>query len=318
MRRLFVALLLVGFLDASSENASEIQLLSQEKDTLIFEGFCELVVYYCSPMNTAAFPNDLHLIAGTDTVCYNSGNHYYKTEMFEAGGGEVVVEGKWWNRGTLPLKLESQHRYVLEVHLRSRTIPLPEIQYSYDKPVLYVHSDSTRHMHIRVRPYGKFKFTYPEYNTGWSIETNPDGSITHKGRSYQYLFWEGLSGSTKVPVDPSVGFLVEKDSLVEFFEQKLDRLGFNSKEQADFITYWVPKMINHPRCYIHLIINEEYDAVATHRILPKPDHLVRVFVFWAGLPDGFTPELTPQEIPTSKLSGTYVLEWGGTEIPVTL
>ncbi len=318
MRCLFAAFFMLAHVAGRSNNPTEIQLLSQEKDPSIFEGFCELVVYYCSPLNTAAFPNDLHLIAGKDTVCYNTGNHYYKTEMFEAGGEEIIVEGKWWNRGKLSLKLESQHRYVLEVHLSSRTIPLPEIHYSYDKPVLYVHTDSTQQMHIRVRPYGKFKFTYPSYNRGWSIQANTDGSITHRGRSYQYLFWEGVSGSTKVPVDPTIGFLVQKDSLVNFFEEKLTRLGFNSNEQADFITYWVPKMIKYPTCYVHLIINEKYDAIATHRILPKPDHLVRVFVFWAGMPEGFHPTLTPQEIPESKLSGTSVLEWGGTEIPVTL
>ncbi len=102
--------------------------------------------------------------------------------------------------------------------------------------------------------------------------------------------------------------------MISFLEEKLTLAGLNSKEQADFITYWVPRLTQNEINFVRFEFNEECNRYAELEITPKPDHLVRFYMVWSPM-DSAT-QLTPraQQISAQKREGFTVLEWGGVEI----
>ena len=49
------------------------------------------------------------------------------------------------------------------------------------------------------------------------------------------------------------GFFVGSDQVVSFLEKKLTDAGLSSKEQADFITFWGPKLAQNELNFVHFI-----------------------------------------------------------------
>ena len=120
--------------------------------------------------------------------------------------------------------------------------PEPELELELErepedeKPVLYFYPKETTEIEVKLDYQGEFTFTYPEYNNGWNMIAHPDGTLVDPktNRSYNYLFWEGQLKRESI----DEGFVVKGSEVVPFLEEKLSTLGLNSKEQADFITYW--------------------------------------------------------------------------------
>ena len=100
-----------------------------------------------------------------------------------------------------------------------------------------------------------FTTVYPKFTNKdtWNVHAEPDGTISIKDRKYPYLFWEALSYET---IDLNEGFVVTDKEAEAFLEEKLDILGLNNKEKTDFITYWLPVLINF---YLINIKNYKYD-----------------------------------------------------------
>lgn len=110
------------------------------------------------------------------------------------------------------------------------------------------------------------------------------------------------------------GFIVNQQNVVEFLEDKLSIMGFNSNETEDFITYWAPLMTKHQNMYVHFMFNTEYDSIATIDISPKPDNLFRVNMLWSDFTEG---QAVPKEQKLQKFTrkGFSVIEWGGAYTP---
>lgn len=225
---------------------------------------------------------------------YNSNHYEIETDSIE------IKEG--WQTG-------------ISVNFESSRVPVMA-----EKPVIYVYPDATKQINIQLGVNGSLGFTYPLYNPvknngpgqeGWSFTADADGTIHMNGKEYDYLFWDAQTNINVTKVNQESGFVVKRENLTTFFEEKLTAMGLNAREREDFITYWAPQMQNTETCFIHFLFTEEYDEVATINITPKPDHLFRVFMLWDDAAPLDQSRISEQKIESFERSGFTVVEWGG-------
>ncbi|ASS49358.1 MAG: hypothetical protein CHH17_11570 [Candidatus Fluviicola riflensis] len=184
-----------------------------------------------------------------------------------------------------------------------------------EKPVIYLYPEMTQTVDVTLKPVGELQFTYPAYENGWKITATPDGTLTHNGKNYPYLFWDAAMNRDMSSVDVSQGFVVEKENTIAFLEEQLNIFGFTPQERTDFITYWGPRLASEKRAFIQFVWGKATDQFGQLNISPQPDNINRVYIQWKSLKDGETiPQPTPQIIPVLDRSGFDVLEWGGVEL----
>jgi hypothetical protein len=184
-----------------------------------------------------------------------------------------------------------------------------------DKPVIYVYPQESQDISILLDLKGEIGFTYPNYDIGWNFTADPDGTIHMNDKKYHYLFWDGKTAIDNNTIDWNEGFIVERDSLVPFFEEKLKLMGLNSKEAEDYITYWCPRMVANEKNYIHFMFNEEYNEYAGLNVTPAPDKMFRVFMLWTKAEENKNMQVVPQVIESFEREGFTIVEWGGAEMP---
>ena len=183
-----------------------------------------------------------------------------------------------------------------------------------DKPVIYLYPTLPTLVDIKVKPVGEFTFTYPSYGNGWKVEAEPSGDLKIGDNHYNYLFWESTQQMNMEMVDLQKGSLIEGENVLAFLEDQLTAFGFNSKEKADFITFWGPQLQKNELNFIHFVVNDECDQFATLDISPKPDHLYRFYILTFPLGSNTKMHLEEQQLPKMHREGFTVLEWGGSHI----
>jgi len=182
-----------------------------------------------------------------------------------------------------------------------------------EKPVIYLYPEKNILAEVKVKPVGELTFTYPEYNDGWKVDASPSGDLSTSQGTFNYLFWEAQT--TYFALDSkSEGFIVNKKDVKAFLEEKLTEFGLNSKEQADFITYWGPQLMKNERSIVQFHFNDEVDQFAELEVTPTPDKIYRIYMVSAEIPDGTIMNNSNQEIPKMKREGFVVLEWGGSTV----
>lgn len=161
------------------------------------------------------------------------------------------------------------------------------------KPVIYLYPQETTNVEVKLDFNGELIATYPNYNNGWSVTAEPDGTLTNQtdGREYSYLFWEGLYDHNW---DLSTGFVVRGKDTIAFLQEKLAKLGLTPREYNEFIVYWYPLMKDNPYNLIHFA-GKEYTDAAPLTITPTPDSLPRVFMV-------YKPVTEKIEIPEQSLA----------------
>lgn len=96
----------------------------------------------------------------------------------------------------------------------------------------------------------------------------------------------------------------------KFLKEKLPILGLTPREYNDFITYWVPRMMNNAYNKI-TFAGAQYEALAPLTVTPAPDSILRVHMVFQAID---TPETIPEQILKPFVrTGFTVVEWGGTE-----
>lgn len=180
------------------------------------------------------------------------------------------------------------------------------------KPVIYAYyPDQEIKVDINYTA-GQIIAEYPTRDQGgWQLTASVDGRLTMAdGREFPYLFWEARPDA--IPsYDMSTGFCVAGNDAVSFLEEKLSILGLNSKETADFITYWYPVMQRNKYNLVKFATSE-YTDVARLSVLPSPDTMIRVFMVFKAV-DQFV-NVAPQELVSVAREGTVIVEWGGTNL----
>lgn len=179
-----------------------------------------------------------------------------------------------------------------------------------EKPVIYLYPEQVQEVYVQLELDGEFTCTYPEYDNGWKVMAYPDGTLRDQdtGKEYNYLFWEGTSGTE---YDLSRGFVVEGKDTAGFLEEKLAYLGLNEKERNEFIVYWLPRMEDNKYNLI-TFQGEDYTEHAKLKISPEPDSILRVFMVYKPLDKAI--DIPEQELEPFEREGFTVIEWGGAEM----
>ena len=176
------------------------------------------------------------------------------------------------------------------------------------KPVIYLYPEQPTQVTVKLDYMGRITTEYPASEEGvWTVQAQPDGSLIYGGREYNYLFWEGIS-----PLYQNFtfkdGFVIARTDYVAFLEEKLALLGLSQTEQADFISYWLPKMQQYDFVELRFLY-EEYERLAKLTVTPAPDTTIRVFVMMKGLDQAIS--LPEQKLESQTRQGFTVVEWGG-------
>lgn len=188
------------------------------------------------------------------------------------------------------------------------TVPGCEFGGKIEKPVIYLYPERTSEITVRLDYAGELTCTYPQYDDGWTVTAEPDGTLYSDGREYSYLFWEG---SADIEYDFSRGFCVKGEDTLGFLLEVLPAIGLTPREYNDFIVYWLPRMQDNAYNLISFQ-SEAYTDAAALEIEPQPDSLLRVFMAYKPL--NAPVEIEPQTFEAFERIGFTVVEWGGTEI----
>ncbi len=179
------------------------------------------------------------------------------------------------------------------------------------KPVIYLYPEKNTEVSVKV-DIKEFTKTEPKYGeNGWKVIAKPNGELINleDNKVYPYLFWEGYSDKE---VSINNGFVVEKKDVNSFLSDNLAKLGLNEKESSDFKEFWIPKMLASKGDYLRVsfVGTQEFNKVAPLTISPKPDSLIRVFMFYQPLKEKIS--IAPQKLSAIERKGFTVVEWGGT------
>lgn len=218
----------------------------------------------------------------------------------------------WHDIRSKSLQLTKYSLTNIKIYFEAKEMKMPQVTYDLGKPALYFYPLRRTEINVNLIFDGKISFSYPKYESGWKFFANPNGKLEFGENLYNYIFWEGVKEVESLRTNWDEGFIINSDSLVEFFERNLKTLKLNSQEIEDFITFWVPKMKLHSKNFIHFLFDKEYDQLVSLKIEPNPDNLIRFFMVWAPLQNNLN--LTPQKFPVYKRNGFTVVDWGGTEI----
>jgi len=179
-----------------------------------------------------------------------------------------------------------------------------------EKPVIYLYPEQPMEVSVTLRLHGaRFTETIPDYNEGWCVLAQPDGTLTNlaDGKTYPYLFWEALP-DTPLPL-PQEGFIVAREDLAGFLNEKLAYLGLNDAEAGEFAAFWLPRLLRNEYTLIHFA-GKEYDERFPLQVSPAPNSLLRVFMVARAAAGN--ERIAPQELVPFERKGFAVIEWGGT------
>ncbi len=186
------------------------------------------------------------------------------------------------------------------------------------KPVIYLYPTATTELSVKLNYSGKLLFTYPHYDKKWEVIAHPNGKLINKkdNREYSYLFWDGEKKYSDSDVVYENGFVVPKDSIVQFLQNKLSQLGLKPHEYNEFIVFWTPYLAQNEWNFIHFRIGKEYDVISTNEVNPVPETEIRIFMDFKKVNAPF--DIEPQEITTPTRKGFTLVEWGGAELKQTI
>lgn len=193
-----------------------------------------------------------------------------------------------------------------------KIIDTKKCTYTDDKPVIYIYN-TTGKKEVTVgieKIHGEnLKLTYPKaYKNYWTVIADETGKLLVDGKKYNYLYWED---TTTVPFNIDKGFCVRGTDTVEFLESALEDLGLNEYERNDFITYWLPQMVDNK--YNLISFNPpEYEKYYALKSNPKSDNTIRVFMVF--IKSNEYVDLERQNLSAFnnlERDGLTIVEWGG-------
>lgn len=226
---------------------------------------------------------------------------------------EFYYNSEYLEITTDSIEIKPAHRSQVEICFAPSDKPM-----LMRKPVIYLYPQQPTDVQIELKTIHPFSFTYPTYgtdslNAGWKIKAYPNGTLEQDGKKFGYIFWEAPSAFFSPPYKQP-GFVVNKNELVAFFEEKLGHIGLNSREIQDFVTYWVPEMQTHENVYLNFIFDPQYNVHAHLKVSPQPDQMIRLMMLWEPCDANEKASITMQELPKFERKGFTLVEWGGTRV----
>ena len=178
------------------------------------------------------------------------------------------------------------------------------------KPIIYLYPESDMNIDISFKDPSKLTTSYPRYINGWSVLAHPDGNITYNNKNYYALYYEA-NNSIEFSKQEE-GFVVAKNDLIPFLEEKLSILGLNEREANEFIVYWLPILEENEYNYIRFATTSEVENNIPLEINPTPETLIRVLMTYKKADKN--TKVKEQVLERKTRTGYTVVEWGGTKI----
>jgi hypothetical protein len=205
------------------------------------------------------------------------------------------------------------------------------------KPVIYLYPQHKEDVTVQLKNTTFFNIDIPTYDNGWNVSAGPDGQLTDlragdtncdkinyslpglayakqacKTGMYPYLYWSGSTLNSIRP-DSSEGWVVSRDNLQSFLQDKTAAMGFSSKESIDMISYWLPEMLSKTQPYfkINFYQTADMDKFIPLIVTPKPDTELRMFMNWSPLDSKPIIEPQPESLIHVQRKGFMLVEWGG-------
>lgn len=173
------------------------------------------------------------------------------------------------------------------------------------KPVIYLYPEKTINVVVKVG--AQITKSEPAYQGSWQATAEPSGKLTVAGKTYPYLFWEGL-GYGLYPEVKS-GTIVPLADVQKTVEKQLSYIGLNQKEIGDFLEFWMPKMPASNYVRLTWLQNKQMDQLAPISVIPAPQSTIRVFLEFSGLDSKIA--LPKQDLIKMNRAGYTLVEWGG-------
>ena len=185
----------------------------------------------------------------------------------------------------------------------------PNVAY---KPIIYIYPKQEQNVKVTLGSSDKLLVSYPVYNNGWNVLAKKDGTlIDNKTNRELYSLYYESENNINFKIE-NEGFVISKEEIIPFLEEKLEILGLNPREQEEFIIYWLPILQKNNYTYIRFATNEEINNNMSLQVEPVPDTMIRVLMIFKGLEE----KINVKEQPLQKVTrnGYTVVEWGATII----
>lgn len=224
-------------------------------------------------------------------------NAHFKEIRFapELKGGHQLEAGM--NFETMVTEVNSEPRIMLE------------------KPVIYLYSEKNREFSLKINTATEIQFSYPAYQAEWKGTSTPEGTIRINGSDYPYLFWDAQLPTEKLHLNWHHSEQMPGEQTIPYLSARLDYLGFNPKEKADFITYWGPRMQQLKYLQVIWIQNEAINGIASLDVSPEYTQN-RVYIVFREINELMeeTLEVKPTRLKPVSRTKNYLIEWGGMEL----
>lgn len=273
------------------------------------------------------------------TLAYNNKFDYFKQDLETWNqvnkGISKLTLSEYVNQNPLLFIKDYWNRWVV---FGEYDIKLPG---GCGKPVIYLYPAKPADVRVEFRVPVQLTVDIPRYAGYWQVKAYPDGTLVnlkpeftdcHKldikqtgseyaqnacqTNTYPYLYWSGNITSGNYPVVRD-GWIIEKNDIGNFFEEKLTVMGLNSKERKDFTDYWISELLNRNSPYyrISFLQTNDLNTLFPMTVTPKPDTVFRLFLDYTPLTE--KPDKLPQPQILNRLirHGFTLVEWGGIKQP---
>lgn len=177
------------------------------------------------------------------------------------------------------------------------------------KPAVYLYPEENMPVQVQVAPKGKMTVTIPQYPTGgWKTFAFTDGTVRVDNHSYDYLYYEAEIPDHLIERTDQ-GYVVSSQELSGKMTEILKQLGLNHKERTQFTEYWIKVLPQAPYYKISVIPQNNLENLAPLTIVPQPQTVLRVALYFEALEKPIIIEEPTLTIVTRK--GFTVVEWGG-------
>ena len=288
-----------------------------KKDNYVFTSYGEYKkVFGTDKLSESDFKNSNYLLLN---ISYNPCSEKEITPTnYSVDGNNIKVSITY--KSTCGVCAKENVYYLLKVN---KNITSPNVNIEYKaiskekcnpnidyKPLIYLYPTVDTKVNVKLGRSEALTSTYPKYKDSWNVLAKPTGElIDDKGRSFYGLYWEGYN---TIDVTFEDGFVVKKDDLIPFLEEKLSTLGLNEREANEFIIYWLPKLEENEYNLIRFEsitnINKDMPLIVN----PNPDTVIRVLMEYKKADKN--TKVKKQELTTPTRKGFTVVEWGGTLI----
>jgi len=177
-----------------------------------------------------------------------------------------------------------------------------------EKPAIYIYPEKAEVFQVSLlfKEGVNLVKSIPNYGDSWEIFIDVNGKIENK---YDYLFYECIQ-----PINFKFqnGYCFSSVSIDDELKQLLREIGLNKTEIEDFIDYWSGRFNNYDYYKIYPIFNNEIDNYVELDIDPKPDSILRVWLYFEGCNN--YEELSKPTFNQFKRNKITAVEWGGVMI----